>query len=268
MAKKGKTASRKVKDKWKAKEWYKVYAPSMFNQVLLGETPSADPTNLMGRTAEATVHDLTGDFSKMHVKIQFRIQDVRGYDAHTVFTGHDLTSDYVRRLTRRKRSKTDHVVDVRTKDGYLVRIKPMSVAEKRIQSSQESAIRAIMGEEVIKAVTEMTISDLVRSIISGDLAKNVARSCKIIVPIKRVEIRKTEVLEMGEPLPIIEETEEEAEPEEETEAVEETEIPEETEVVEEEIPEEASEETPKESTEESTESTDEAEEEDISEETE
>ena len=263
MAKKGKTASRKVKDKWKAKEWYKVYAPSIFNQVLLGETPSADPTNLMGRTAEATVHDLTGDFSKMHVKIQFRIQDVRGYDAHTVFTGHDLTSDYVRRLTRRKRSKTDHVVDVRTKDGYLVRIKPMSVAEKRIQSSQESAIRAIMGEEVMKEMAEMTISDLVKSIISGDLAKNVAKSCKTIVPIKRVEIRKTEVLEMGEPLPIIEESEETES--EETES-------EETEVIEEEIhedaPEESSEETPEELMDESAESADEAEEEDSSEETE
>jgi small subunit ribosomal protein S3Ae len=230
MAKKGKTASRKVKDKWKAKEWYKVYAPAMFNQVLLGETPSADPANLVGRTTEATVHDLTGDFSKMHVKIQFRISDIRGFDAHTVFTGHDLTSDYVRRLTRRKRTKTDHVVDVRTKDGYLVRVKPMSVAEKRIQSSQESALRAIMEEEVRKQVTEMTISDLVRTIISGDLAKNIARSCKVIVPIKRVEVRKTEVVEMGEPLPLIEETEEETEAEEEA--------AEEAEIAEEEIPDE------------------------------
>jgi len=25
-------ASRKVKDKWKAKEWYKVHAPKMFNE--------------------------------------------------------------------------------------------------------------------------------------------------------------------------------------------------------------------------------------------
>ena len=238
MAKKGKVASRKVKDKWKAKEWYKVYAPAMFNQVLLGETPSADPSNLVGRTTEATVHDLTGDFSKMHVKIQFRISDVRGYDAHTTFTGHDLTSDYVRRLTRRKRTKTDHVVDVRTKDGYLVRVKPMSIAEKRIQSSQESAMRAIMAQEVTKEVKDMTVSDLVKSIISGDLAKNMARACKVIVPIKRVEIRKTEVLEMGEPLPLIEEAgPEEAESVDEASA----EGAEETEIVEEEIIDESSE---------------------------
>jgi len=250
MAKKGKTAARKVKDKWKAKEWYKVYAPAMFNQVMLGETPGADPSLLVGRTAEATVHDLTGDFSKMHLKFQFRINDVRGYDAYTVFTGHDLTSDYVRRLTRRKRSKTDHVVDVRTKDGYLVRVKPMSIADRRIQSSQESALRMIMDEGITQAVGEMTISDLVRNIISGDLAKDISRSCKTIVPIKRIEIRKTQVLEMGEPLPVLEEIPEE-EPEEvadETSAedavteeepeVTEEETEEEPEVVEEEIPEE------------------------------
>jgi len=145
-----KAASRKVKDRWKAKEWYKIYAPRMFNQAQLGETPSADATNLIGRTTEATVHDINGDFSKMHVKLKFKVQDINGFDAHTVFIGQDLTSDYIRRLTRRKRTKTDHVIDVRTKDGYLIRVKPMSITEKRIQSSQETALRTMMDDEMRK----------------------------------------------------------------------------------------------------------------------
>jgi len=213
MAKKSKTASRKVRDKWRAKEWYKVYAPPMFNKALLGETPSADPASLIGRTTEATVHDLTGDFSKMHVKILFKVNDVRGFDAHTVFVGHDLTSDYVRRLTRRKRTKTDHVVDVRTRDGYLVRVKTMSITESRIQSSQESALRSIMAEELHRMVPEMTLSEMVKSIISGDMAKELAKVSRVIIPVKRVEVRKTEVLEMG--TPIEEEVTEEAEVSEE-----------------------------------------------------
>jgi small subunit ribosomal protein S3Ae len=192
-----KAASRKVKDRWKAKEWYKIHAPMMFNQVQLGETPSADPSSLVGRMTEVTVHDLTGDFSKMHVKLKFKVDDVRGFDAHTVFVGQDLTSDYIRRLTRRKKTKTDHVVDVHTKDGYLIRVKPMSITDKRIQASQESAVRNIMTQEVQKMGAEMTISDLVKSIISGDLARRLSTASKVIVPIKRVEIRKTEVLEMG-----------------------------------------------------------------------
>jgi small subunit ribosomal protein S3Ae len=192
-----KAASRKVKDRWKAKEWYKIYAPRMFNQAQLGETPSADATNLIGRTTEATVHDINGDFSKMHVKLKFRVQDVSGFDAHTVFIGQDLTSDYIRRLTRRKRTKTDHVIDVRTKDGYLIRVKPMSITEKRIQSSQETALRTIMDEEMRKMGEEKTISEIVKAIIDGEMAHRLGTVCKVIVPIKRVEIRKTEVLEMG-----------------------------------------------------------------------
>ncbi|MFP4545988.1 MAG: 30S ribosomal protein S3ae [Methanomassiliicoccales archaeon] len=233
MAKKGKAASRKVRDKWRTKEWYKVYAPNMFNQVVLGETPSSDPDRLVGRTTEATVHDLTGDFSKMHVKMKFRIDSIKGLDAHTVFTGHDLTSDYVRRLTRRKRSKTDHVVNVRTKDGYLVRLKPMSVADRRIQSAQESALREIMAEEARNTVSMMTISDLVNEIISGELAKTVAKACKVVVPIKRIEIRKTDVLEMGEPVP--ESASVTEEPEEESAETAEEEIVSEEEVSEEEV---------------------------------
>lgn len=193
-----KPAAKKVKDRWKAKEWYKIYAPKMFNQVLLGETPSSDPANLMGRAIEATVHDITGDFSKMHVKMKFRVSEVRGFDAHTVLVGQDLTSDYIRRLTRRKRTKTDHVVDVRTKDGYVLRIKPMSITDKRIQSSQETAVRTIMTNELNQMGMEMTMADMMKIIITGEMAKRLGNVSKVIVPIKRVEVRKTEVLEMGE----------------------------------------------------------------------
>ncbi len=195
--KKAKTAARKVKDKWKAKEWYKLYAPRMFNQVELGETPSSEPSALMGRNAEVTVHELTGDFSKMHIKIRFNVTDVRGLEAHTSFVGHDLTSDYVRRLTRRKRTKTDHVVDVRTKDGFLLRIKPMSITEQRIQAAQETAIRNIMTKTLTDLGTNMTVSEMVKSIITGDLSKELSSAAKVIIPIKRIEVRKSEVLEAG-----------------------------------------------------------------------
>jgi len=239
--KKVKGGSRKVRDKWKAKEWYKIHAPRMFNEVEIGETPSADAAWLLGRTTEVTVHDLTGDFSKMHIKLKFKVDEVSGLDAKTVFTGMDLTSDYVRRLTRRKKTKTDHVVDVETKDGYVVRVKPMSIADKRIQSSQEAAMRVIMEESLKAMGAEQTISELVKSVISGDMAKEISRACRIIIPVKRIEIRKAEILSFGEgiPEPIeepqpeapeVDEGTEESEPEE---AVEESPKEEEPEVVEE-----------------------------------
>mgnify|MGYP002409450201 FL=1 len=189
----------------------------MFNEVEIGDTPSADPEFLIGRTSEVTVQDLTGDFSKMHIKLKFKITEVDGYDAKTVFMGQDLTVDYVRRLTRRKKTKTDHVVDIVTKDGFGMRIKTMSIAEKRIQTSQEEAMRRIIGETVVQMGKEMTIAEIIKSVISGDMAKNVAKACRVVIPVKRIEIRKSEVTSRGneEPESIIEaQPEEEEEPEE------------------------------------------------------
>ena len=199
MAQKTRTAAKKVKDKWRAKEWYKIHAPDMFSKMQLGETPSDAPEHVMGRIAEATVQDLTGDFSKMHIKLRFKVHDVRGFDAFTNYEGHTLTNDYVRRLTRRKRTKTDAVVDVTTKDGWEVRVKPMAVSEQRIQASQETAIRNIMKESVLKVASESTISDLVRKIITGEMSKAISDASKVIVPVKRIEIGKSEVMRAGRP---------------------------------------------------------------------
>jgi len=235
-AKKTKGTSRRIKDKWKAKEWYKVLAPRMFNEIEIGESPAADPKMLIGRTSEVTVQDLMGDFSKMHIKLRFKITSVDGLNAKTSFIGHDLTSDYVRRLTRRKKTKTDHVVDIVTKDGFKIRVKTMSVAERRIQTTQEEALRRIIGETLVKMGQEMGVSDIVKSVVSGDMSKDLAKACRVIIPIKRIEIRRTEVTEAGEgePESIVEEPVAEEPPAEE-------EQPETEEAVEEQPSEEASE---------------------------
>ncbi|HKZ47877.1 MAG TPA: 30S ribosomal protein S3ae, partial [Thermoplasmata archaeon] len=67
MAEKPRASARKVKDKWKAKAWYSILAPEMFNRQVVGETPAEDPGKVTGRVAEITVQDLTGDFAKMHI---------------------------------------------------------------------------------------------------------------------------------------------------------------------------------------------------------
>lgn len=216
MAKKSRTAARKVKDKWKSKSWYNIIAPDMFDSRILGETPADEPEKLKDRITEVTVQDLTGDFSKMHIKLRFKVHDVRGGDAYTYFIGHDMTSDYIRRLTRRKRSRTDGTFDVMTKDNNLIRIKPMAIAERRIMSSKQSALRKRMGEIVQKEAAEKTLSELVRAIIMGEMSKKIAIACRTIQPLNRVEIRKSEVMRISK-LPDIperpREAEEPAEPE-------------------------------------------------------
>ncbi len=183
-----------MKDKWKAKEWYKLLAPEMFNEVVLGETPADSSEKVLGRTAELTVGDITGDFSKMHIKMKFKVYDVSGFTARTKFVEQSLTSDYLRRLVRRKRSKIDGVFDVKTKEGYVLRVKPVAVTDHRIQSSQKRAIRKIMLEECASYAGSHTMSEFIKGMISGDIQKRIARKSKVIYPLKRVEFRKIEVL--------------------------------------------------------------------------
>lgn len=196
--KKSRAAARKIKDKWKAKVWYNLLAPEMFNKQLLGETPTDTPDKLVGRVTEVTVQDLTGDFSKMHIKLAFRVNRVQGQDALTQFVGHDMTSDYIRRLTRRKRTRTDLTVDVVTKDGWNVRVKPMAITDRRIQTAKQRVIRTIMEKIVADVASKQSIGEFVKGIISGDLAKTIALGCKPIHPVSRVEVRKSEVWSMGE----------------------------------------------------------------------
>ncbi len=187
-------AARKIREAWKSKQWYRIVAPEMFNGVELGETPAREPDLLIGRVSEVSLQDLTGDFTKSHIKLQFRINAIKGADASTEFIGHTMTSDYLRRLTRRRNSKIENVTDVRTKDGYKMRIKTISISVGRVSSSHQHAVRMKIGETVFRKASERTMPEVVKSIISGELPKEISRECRRIYPLKRVDIRRSEIL--------------------------------------------------------------------------
>jgi small subunit ribosomal protein S3Ae len=195
MAKKrsARQAARTSADKWQEKQWYTIRAPAIFNDAEIGETLADEEEKLEDRVAEATLQDVTGDFSKQHVKCYFRIRGTRGTDAVTTFDGHDLTSDYVRRLVRRSHSKIDVVHDVTTSDGFTVRLKPMIVSERRTQEAQRKEIRK-RAREVCEEASNTDFSDLVLDVLEGDVAKEIYEQARLILPLKRVEVRKSEVV--------------------------------------------------------------------------
>jgi small subunit ribosomal protein S3Ae len=165
----------------------------MFSGALIGEALADEPDRLIGRVPEVTMQELTGDFSQMHVKLRFKINEIKGSDAHTVFVGHDLTSDYVRRQTRRKHSKMDIVSSVVTRDGWEVVVKLLAISDLRIKSSQQTAIRTRLGTAAQEVAGGQTLIDLTKTVVSGDLSKELSRRIKGIYPVKRIEVRRTEV---------------------------------------------------------------------------
>ena len=59
-------------------------------------------------------------------------------------------------------------------------------------------MRAIITETLTNMGKEMTLSEIVKAIISGNLSRDLAKACHVVIPIKRIEVRKSEVLEFGE----------------------------------------------------------------------
>ncbi len=216
MPKRDRVAKR-VRDKWRAKTWYEIHAPEMFNRAVLGETPAEEAAGLQDRVIEVTVQDLIGDFSKMHIKVQFGVERIVGSEISTEYLGHTMTSDYIRRLTRRKRSRIDGTFDVKTKDGSIVRVKPMAITDRRIQSSKQTAIRKVMHRVVYERAKNLKLADFVKAMILGDLAREIATSCKAIQPIFRAEVRRSELVRPSRVAPEEEVLEKPAKAEEEAE---------------------------------------------------
>ena len=195
MAKaRSRAAARKVKDKWKAKTWYNVLAPESFDNVTVAETLADESKKLIKRVSEVSLQDITNDFRKSHIKLFFEIHEVEENNAHTRFIGHTLTSDYLRRMIRRKRSKVDGIYDVLTRDGARIRIKPFATTDHRIQNSQKKIIRDIMKQTIVQQAKNSTLSEFVKIIIDGKIGSEIYKNCKKIYPVKRVEIYKTHVI--------------------------------------------------------------------------
>jgi len=239
MAKaRARTATRKVKDRWKAKNWYQILAPSLFNNVPVAETLAETPDSLIGRVTEVSLQDLTNDFRKSHIKLRFAVDKVEQNTAHSQLKGTLLTSDYLRRMIRRRKSRVDGVFDIETRDGALLRVKPFAIAEKRIQSSQKKLIRNVMKDVISKEGKAKTLNSFIRDCLDGKIGSEIYKNCKIYYPVKRIEVNKTEIIRL--PTVIIEDEvppEKIEEPEQPKEQV--PQVPEESEVpVEEEIREE------------------------------
>lgn len=209
MAKaRARTTARKVKDKWRAKQWYSIVAPASFNRITIAETPSDDPKKLVGRVATTTMQDLTGDFKAMHVKLHFQVQEVNGNRAQTMFAGHSYTSDFVRRLVRRNHTKVTVIQDVQTKDGAMVRVKPILVTDHRSQSSQATLLRQTVEQTLVNTAKEASLGQFVKVMLDGTLTNQIFKACRPIHPLRKAEIYKSELRQA--PTIVLEDLEEES----------------------------------------------------------
>jgi small subunit ribosomal protein S3Ae len=191
-------AARKQRDKWKSKRWFTIRAPRnpwSFN--IIGETIAEDEEQLIGRPYEIMQNELDGDFSKMHVKVQFRITGVVGADALTEYVGHELLKDHIRRQVRRDRGKIDDTVDVVTDDGFYIRVKPLMISRHSIKGSQKRQMRTLARDIILKVGATSTWVEMQKASLDGTLETQIKEAASKIQPVREVMIRRVQLMQSG-----------------------------------------------------------------------
>jgi small subunit ribosomal protein S3Ae len=194
--------SKHVRDKWRSKAWYMVIAPSFFGNVELGALPAEEPKQLIGRIVEATLYDITGDFSHQYLKMFFQIAEIDGKTANTLFKGHEYSRDYLRSLVRRRTTKVDGLFNLITKDGYKLRVSVSALTLSRIKTSQEKLIRNMMAKTANEKAAALTLDQFVQEMVLGKIASDIYNEAKKVAPLRHVGIRKSKLVAQPAQAPI------------------------------------------------------------------
>jgi len=191
MAKK-KQSGRRVEG-WKAKSWYKVFAPEVLGKTYIGDTIANDPENVVGRVMQTTLGEIINDYARQNVKMKFRIANVAGDSAYTEFVGHEVARDYLRSMIKRRTSRIDCHVPITTKDGKRVDLTVTCFTLTRANLSQAHEIRSIISSMVSKMGSEADMNGIINGIVNGDMAREVFKAVKPVFPVRRVEVIKSKL---------------------------------------------------------------------------
>jgi len=210
LGKKKKGGARKAIDPFARKEWYQVQAPEQFLVRNIGKTVVTKTAgqrqardSLLGRVFESSLGDLKpmGEDEAFR-KFRFRVEEVQGSQCLTNFYGMDLTTDKLRSLVRKWHTLIETHVDVKTTDGYILRLFAIGFTKRRnnqlrktsyAQTAQIKQIRKKMVE-IIQRESAVELSELVTKFVSEVIGREIEKATQGIYPLQNVMIRKVKMM--------------------------------------------------------------------------
>jgi len=211
LSKGKKGLKKKIVDPFTRKEWYDVKAPSIFDVRNIGKTLvnrtqglKIASDALKGRIFEVSLADLNKEAEEQAFrKIKLRVDEVQGKNLLTNFHGMDFTSDKLRSLVRKWQSLIEAHVDVKTTDGYLLRLFAIAFTKRRqnqlkkttyAQTSQIRQIRKKMFEIMTTEVSNCDLKELVKKFVPEVIGHGIEKACQGIYPLQSVYVRKVKIL--------------------------------------------------------------------------
>jgi len=185
----------RTKDKWREKRWITVNAPESFNVVPIAYVPITDDENAIGRVLEVTLYDiLKGDPSQHQYKMYFQIDKVDGDKASTIFKRFEYSKEFLRSLVRRGSSKINFIIDIKTKDGYIFRVKVIALTHRQLNTSRKHALRLIAKDVINKTVPDMTVDQFVQATCYSKINSDIMAAFKKVIRVRHVGLEKVKLI--------------------------------------------------------------------------
>ncbi len=185
----------RTKDKWREKRWVTVNAPESFNVVPIAYIPITDDEKAIGRVLEVTLYDiLKGDPSQHQYKMYFQIDKVNGDKASTIFKRFEYSKEFLRSLVRRGSSKINFIIDIKTKDGYIFRVKVIALTHRQLNTSRKHALRLIIRDIINKTVPEMTVDQFVQATCYSKINSDIMAAFKKVIRVRHVGLEKVKLI--------------------------------------------------------------------------
>ncbi len=176
------------------KSLFVIRAPPYFGGRELGTTMADSIEKLIGRTVRVSLYQLTDDPTKQFILVKFRVVQVNGDTAETIFFGHEYEREFVRSLVRRGTSRIDGYYNIETVDGYKLRVQCTVFTQSRVRSGKKTAIRHLMEQVVKEAAARLELGQLAQEMVLGKTASDIYNSVKKILIPRHVGVIKSKVL--------------------------------------------------------------------------
>lgn len=158
--------------------------------------PALDDEHLMNRIIKIPLKDITRDLSHVYTTVKLRVSEIKGKTAYAKFIGHEVSREYLHALVRRRMDALNVVVWVASKDGVEFKIKAVVLTAVSCSDRQKNALRVALLQGVKEMASSKEFGQFIYDTLFGKTSAELFKSLKKIAPVKRVEIRKTELKEV------------------------------------------------------------------------
>jgi small subunit ribosomal protein S3Ae len=177
------------------KKWFKIIAPSLLKEAVVGETFLANPEDIIGKKITTSLGNITGENQKQHTHVKLTVNSYQDGLFKTEIQGWKLLPSAMKKFVRRNRSRIDDSFVVITKDKKYVRVKPLIITRTKARRSIQTLIRQKIRAEIAKNFLQKDFNSIAEELLARRFQQGVNKKIAKLFPLTFFDLRNLSIVE-------------------------------------------------------------------------